>query len=756
MSQAKDTILRVEDLKISFRTVSGKVQAVRNVSFNLEKGETLAIVGESGSGKSVTTRAAMGILAKNAIVESGQILYDGKDMLKLSEWELHKIRGEKISMIFQDPLSSLNPIVRIGRQLTEAPVLKAKSKRKENKISCKETLKVIRNNILESVSSEEEKKNQLSLLSQYEVAIKKAVSKELPYTYAYDFLKTDKDDIEEALFAIEHQLDTDQSLLFKEILALTKKSFNEDLFVKDKEISNILLSIEKKLYPLLLKRKFKKGKKEDFFVFEDELRLLKGKVETALAKEKPDFLGLALLEKAEGNEKASETRENFESKFLSFLADSITISNAKSQKSTAEALSFLKENHVIFEKETLDKKELISFLKKSVPLVENTINPLSLNKDSFSFTYGLSLKKAILSYWKTLANNEKEEARYKKEMKKWNALKAKGKEPSFKVAPANVIEEKTLRKNITKIIDNLIDIYSKRENDTSLQDSKEILSYLNGLALGSKKKHTAFMAKIVAIRLMKEVGIPEPRKRFHQYPFEFSGGMRQRIVIAIALTGDPEVLICDEPTTALDVTIQAQILELINRIKKERKLSVIFITHNLGVVANMADKIAVMYAGQIVEFGTYNDIFYDAKHPYTWALLSSMPDLETKEKLDAIPGTPPNMIYPPKGDAFADRNKYALKIDFRKEPPMFMVGPTHFAKTWLLEKEAPTVIPPEIVLKRIARMEEKYGKEIDEEMKEELLQEPDEAFVKDARPVSKEKAKRLDPVVLLKKGGNEK
>ena len=180
--------------------------------------------------------------------------------------------------------------------------------------------------------------------------------------------------------------------------------------------------------------------------------------------------------------------------------------------------------------------------------------------------------------------------------------------------------------------------------------------------------------------------------------------MRQRIVIAIALASNPDILICDEPTTALDVTIQAQILELINRIKRDRNLSIIFITHNLGVVANMADDIAVMYAGKIVEFGTVDDIFYDPKHPYTWALLSSMPDLETKEKLDAIPGTPPNMIIPPKGDAFALRNKYALKIDFEEEPPFFKVSDTHYAATWLLAPKAPKVEPPKIVVDRISRM----------------------------------------------------
>lgn len=219
------------------------------------------------------------------------------------------------------------------------------------------------------------------------------------------------------------------------------------------------------------------------------------------------------------------------------------------------------------------------------------------------------------------------------------------------------------------------------------------------------------MAKEKALGLMKEVGIHEPELRYDQYPFEFSGGMRQRIVIAIALAANPDVLICDEPTTALDVTIQAQILELINKLKAERNLSVIFITHDLGVVANMADDIAVMYAGKIVEYGTAEDIFYDPRHPYTWALLSSMPDLDTNEKLDAIPGTPPNMIYPPEGDAFADRNKYAMQIDFEQQPPMFEISETHKAATWLLHPNAPKVEIPKTITDRIARMTKTGGEQ---------------------------------------------
>ena len=243
----------------------------------------------------------------------------------------------------------------------------------------------------------------------------------------------------------------------------------------------------------------------------------------------------------------------------------------------------------------------------------------------------------------------------------------------------------------------VLDIKSKglSEEETKKELDKAKLDKINQL------KITKAEAKRRALNIMREVGIPEPEKRYRQYPFEFSGGMRQRIVIAIALTETPEILICDEPTTALDVTTQGQILELIKRLQAERNLSVIFITHDLGVVANMADRVAVMYAGKIVEYGTSEEIFFEPKHPYTWALLSSIPDVDSKERLDAIPGTPPNMIYPPKGDAFAARSKYAMKIDFEKEPPFFKISETHYAATWLLHPKAPKAEMPKIVSERI-------------------------------------------------------
>ncbi len=212
--------------------------------------------------------------------------------------------------------------------------------------------------------------------------------------------------------------------------------------------------------------------------------------------------------------------------------------------------------------------------------------------------------------------------------------------------------------------------------------------------LSPAQKHKAMLG------ILEDVGIQNPERRCRQYPHEFSGGMRQRVVIAIAVACKPNILICDEPTTALDVTIQAQILKLIKDLVRDRGITAIYITHDLGVVANVATRIAVMYGGDIVEIGTSEEIFYDPRHPYTWALLSSLPQLGIKgEKLYSIQGTQPNLFGRVEGDAFAPRNPYALKIDFVKRPPLFEISPTHFARTWLLDPRAPKMEPPEIIQK---------------------------------------------------------
>jgi oligopeptide transport system ATP-binding protein len=217
-------------------------------------------------------------------------------------------------------------------------------------------------------------------------------------------------------------------------------------------------------------------------------------------------------------------------------------------------------------------------------------------------------------------------------------------------------------------------------------------------------------AKQEAISLLKKVGIKDAERRFYDYPFQYSGGMRQRVVIAIALACAPDILICDEPTTALDVTIQAQILDLIKELKKEYGFTVIFITHDLGVVAEVADRVAVMYGGQIVEYGNVDEIYYEPAHPYTWSLLSSLPQLGEKgETLYSITGTPPSLFNVIKGDAFAPRNPFALEIDFVKEPPMFQITETHYAKTWLLDPRAPKVERPAVIGEISERVKRIYG-----------------------------------------------
>ena len=486
---AQEKVLSVNNLAINFKTDNGILKAVRDISFDLHRGETLCIVGESGSGKSVTSKAIMGILANNAIIESGNIMYRGENLLEVSEDQFYKIRGHKIGMIFQDPLSSLNPIVRIGKQITEAMLLNS------------------------------------------------------------DKLK----------------------LMYEDLIS-------EDLIRYKNTVAkmNIEISNEKK--------------KLDEFI--------------------------SVTEAQEGLT-GTQRKEN--------------------KKLIAEKKRAFKE----FEKATKEKYQ--SKAKELKAVLEETEKKAKQQVDEYK---------------------EKVTAEHKANLEVLNQKLAQATSADGKKAVKEEIEQ-------------------------------EKLNFTNQLKL------TKAEAKRRALEIMREVGIPEPERRYKQFPFEFSGGMRQRIVIAIALTASPEILICDEPTTALDVTIQAQILELINRIKAERNLSCIFITHDLGVVANMADRVAVMYAGKIVEHGTAEEIFYDPRHPYTWALLSSIPDVDSTEKLDAIPGTPPNMIYPPKGDAFADRSKYAMNIDFREQPPMFKVSDTHYAATWLLDPHAPKVEMPKIVSERI-------------------------------------------------------
>ncbi len=707
-----DNILEVKNLKISFRTQAGTLKAVRDISFDLERGKTLAIVGESGSGKSVTAKAMLGILAGNTIIEGGEILYDGQDLLKISEDDFHHIRGDKIAMIFQDPLSSLNPIVKIGQQITEATLLKNKSNRKEAKAEFKRLMAELRSSVIASGKYDEATVSEM--FKTFDKFCMESNRLENEYNIAYTSTADLRADAEDTHFKLGKDQKLDMKALLREYESKLK-NLNKGILTRD-----FHAEIDAMLSELHAAARSYKDTDEGKAMVSAVLEKLENLMHRIESQTKPDFFSLGyykLFCPDADLDRDVETlnavagkylKENFTDKFVAMAREGVAYSYSMSRKNKEAVLPKLEEARKFYS-EDFEKSAATKLCGELSDAVDASIDKLEYIKDSTAYTFRSALSNAVSRYFYFLKNNPKEEARFVRQSRKRDALIARGKTVTWKVVPKVVYSPEELRTNILKIIDRLAEHYKEvLAQDVDIAErTDKLIEHFKAEGSIAVYRVTKTMAKEMAIKLMDEVGIHEPRLRYNQYPFEFSGGMRQRIVIAIALAANPDILICDEPTTALDVTIQAQILELINKLKKERNLSIIFITHDLGVVANMADNIAVMYAGKIVEIGTAEDIFYDPRHPYTWALLSSMPDLDTKEKLDAIPGTPPNMIYPPQGDAFAARNKYAMQIDFEEHPPFFRVSDTHQAATWLLHPDAPKVEVPKAITERIARMNAK-------------------------------------------------
>ena len=704
-----DKKLEVKDLQISFRTQGGILKAVRNISFDLYKGETLAIVGESGSGKSVTSKAVIGILSGNAIVEGGEIIYDGQDLLKISEEDFHKLRGDKIAMVFQDTLSSLNPIMRVGQQLTEAMILKAKSGKKNAKTAFNTMLKTLGDSINAAnaeagVSTTADVSAKLKKFDEFCVAATKI---EGEFNEAYGNAVQLDVDLETAILMIQRNKKLDVAAELKKLRKVFVQCANPYVIpeAKSEKMDEIIAQ----------------GKNADRESAIAVLKEISALVKQALNKEKPNFftLGYYIISKPNADvskmdvaEMNAMTRkfldENFMYNFIATAEKGVIYSHRKAMAQKKACLPDLEAALKYFSTAQLDEKTSYGYVKSLSAKVGKGIDRLAVKKDSVEYVFASALATAVKEYFAGVKKNPVEEKRYLKNKAKYDAIISKGRKPDWTLTPQVIVDLDLKRSNICKVIENLYNHYNaKIVDDTRFNANAhviEIVDFFKDQASKFVVKMNKRIAKAKAIKLLEEVGISEPATRFRQYPFELSGGMRQRVVIAIALSANPDILICDEPTTALDVTIQAQILELINKIKKERNLSVIFITHNMGVVANMADRIAVMYAGKIVEKGTSEEVFYEPAHPYTWALLSSMPDLHTTERLDSIPGTPPDMHFPPKGDAFAPRNKYALEIDFEQEPPLFEITPTHYAATWLLHPNAPAVEMPQLIKARIERM----------------------------------------------------
>ena len=734
----KEIKLSVNDLKVSFRTDAGKVQAVRDISFDLYKGETLAIVGESGSGKSVTSKAIMGISAGNAIFEGGEILYDGQDLMRIPEEEMHKLRGDKIAMIFQDPLSALNPIMRIGKQITEAMLLKNEANRKEGRVTFNKTLAELSEMMKKAVAEKPDANLYVADIEKYIKTFDDFNIQAIKLENSYNAARTAAEEmiavIEDLLFMTEKKQKIDVvatlNLVSRRLKEIDDKYFvskyEETLRAHTSALKKVLRSERKKVNFVKKLSGAGASKNEASPETVEVLVALEKTAREMLEQPQYNFFrigyyvykhpeaDLSRMPADEANEMAGKfLNEDYMDSFIALEKIAVQYSFDRTTKNKKAAIEALENAISFFKAGNFTAQEADAACKTVDQSVLDAIDPLAVVKDNVAFTFGGALRREVEKYFFYIKNNPKEEARFARQTAQREALLAKGKPVEWKVVPKSVIEPE---KQIETIVSVLTRVKNKFQADLETADSfdadkrcVEIIDYLKDKASQIVYTLTKRIAKEKAIKLMEEVGIPEARMRYRQYPFEFSGGMRQRIVIAIALSANPDILICDEPTTALDVTIQAQILELINRLKREHNLSIIFITHDLGVVANMADRIAVMYAGKIVEYGTAEEVFYNPQHPYTWALLSSMPDLDTNEKLDAIPGTPPNMIYPPVGDAFAERNKYALEIDFEMQPPMYEVSPTHYAATWLLHPNAPKVEIPKIITERIQRMKERGG-----------------------------------------------
>jgi oligopeptide/dipeptide ABC transporter ATP-binding protein len=701
---AGNHILEIKDLRVSFRTNNGTVKAVRGISVDLDKGETLAIVGESGSGKSVTAKAIMGILAGNSIIDNGEIIFDGKDLLKISEKEFHNYRGNRIAMIFQDPLSSLNPIMKIGRQMTEAIVINGKAKQRDARRDFAQRLKILSSYMDKDAASKE-------LIKTFKKNAAAGARLFREYSVCRDLAGETVSDIKDVLAEIINGYPKKVAREISAIISEAAASYHDFVSDKNSELPRLLSDMKAEL------KNYKNGRGKEPMIQLLEKTL--SVIEAACNRPAPDFFALAYYKmtkpgaalpsgaKAVDGLTLPYFKENLYKPLAALIEKAITKSYSESGTAKAKAVKILSDNRSVFEG-SLDKAACLRAADIMIKAVESSIDRCAVKKDSWAYIFGSSLKNSIESYFKGIEQNERESRRFKRDTIKYDKLKARGKADST-VVPAVIVDLEMHKRNMLSNIQRMIDNYTADLNtDISTEAASNSAALIEQLFESAKNRINKITKRIAtnrAIRVMKDVGIPEPRKRFKQYPFEFSGGMRQRIVIAIALSSNPDILICDEPTTALDVTIQSQILELINGMKAKYKLSVIFITHDLGVVANMADKIAVMYAGKIVEYGLTEEIFYKPAHPYTWALLASTPDLDTQEKLDAIPGTPPNMIFPPAGDAFAERNKFAMKIDFQQQPPEFYISDTHWAASWLLHPKAPKVEPPKIVTERIARMQ---------------------------------------------------
>lgn len=588
-------LLEIENLNTSFKIDAGKVLSVNGVSLKLEKGKVLGIVGESGSGKSVTAYSIMQILDKNGQIDSGKIIYNGTNLVGLSEEEIRHIRGNRISIIFQDAMTSLNPTWSIGNQLREAILTHAKNKYEER---------------LEEIENEIKSDNQRI------VALNKGISHH-----------PDNKTLVEDLHFVENKLQKDLAD-----------------YEKQKEVAATEYA------------KLKKDAKDKYLGAKPELNK---KIRSSLLNF-IKFIFCIPSKEEEGNFFVKFGRK-FKGRFIKF----------KDFLKYYFSIRF-KFDPTVNEKEILELKE---YKENMYPF--NQINGRIEREQNRVFDLKILVHDADISSTEEIEKKQIYVSKLKREKRILKSYKS---------------ERKKIISNLRKISYSyrwsiVTTNYNKQLND--LKENIKNKSVFRWQCI-SEYKETKYSANLKAIHMLEEVGITEPEKRMKQYPFELSGGMLQRCMIAMALIEKPDILIADEPTTALDVTIQAQILELLKKLQKEYGMAIILITHDLGVIAQICDEVDIMYAGRIVERGTVDEIFYNPQHEYTKGLLNSMPKLNDNDsRLEPISGNPVDLFCLPKGCAFSSRCKKCMEICIDRYPEEIAIPnkPNHLVSCFRLIKE---------------------------------------------------------------------
>lgn len=693
---ARKVLLRLKHVDVKFNVRGRVLNAIRDANLEIFEGETLAIVGESGSGKSVLTKTFAGMLDANGFISHGNIYFNDDSLartqvlLTRQNQRLYRSLLEKINELsFEEgAFAEYQELKKLIEAEEKAQVLSPEDLEKYETDSKRIDDDLIdANNAFMALSSrnKEEAPKKLALKEKMKALQEEKKALEAKFKELHKAtLAAFKADVaaREAFKAKKAELEAKR----EEIIAKAKEQGLDDRTKRRNEIiaKETVLSLGR--YPFYLQWKYSRellaGYAEAFRMGRDLFTAKQNRRVFEPVVFRVEYRGEAVVE-------TNKLKVWIEESFAKSIAKDVIDDEILANDSLLDQAYGL---HPTLRKTLLKKVGAIiensAFASSDKDKVPQIVDLILLKVADFTSTFHAWLwASKILKFVENFYASEKKDLDSHLDSKPVNALNGYAHIDCAKVKYQKDWEQIRGCRIATVFQDPMTSL------DPIIPIGKQIMIVIQ------KHQHcSVFEAKRRALSIMDKVGIPEPEKRFDDYPFQYSGGMRQRIVIAIALSCQPKILICDEPTTALDVTIQAQIIRLIKKLSKDLGFTTVYITHDLGVVANVAERVAVLYGGQIIELGTVEDIFYDPRHPYTWALLSSLPQLATSgEELFSINGTPPSLYNKIIGDAFAPRNEFAMAIDFVKEPPMFEVNEHHSAKTWLLDPRAPKIEKPKII-----------------------------------------------------------